>query len=67
MDASFKTGRFDGPVAIVDDKKIDEINIHRVTIMAMRMSTTSLLIQPKSKLLRPEASASQKGYYVVCG
>ena len=52
-------------VAVVDSKRIDEINILQATMEAMKMATEALFNASGSTILKQEASAQHEGCYVV--
>ncbi len=59
-------------VAVVDAKRIDEINILQATLTAMRMAASALISQEQfvssgEKLVDGGASSKIEGSYVVCG
>ena len=54
-------------VAIVDSKRIDEINILQATMEAMRMATTAVVSPSSGDKIASEASANRRGCYVICG
>ena len=53
--------------AIVDAKRIDEINILQATMEAMRMATASVMNPLSGDNVASEASVDRLGCYVVCG
>jgi len=58
-------------IAVVDAKRIDDINILQATLEAMRNASRALVVRPNSQesggqVIMDEASAGINGCYVVC-